>query len=127
MSISVSCPNCGKQYNVTDEAAGKRFRCKECEAVVDVPISAAQPDDGFGDDLAEPDNPFGAVDLGDPVAADTAMPRRRSSPRSSGNRSAELRRLEGPAVGMMITAGIGMLGTMGVGAMMVIALVAGAP
>ncbi|MCA9062262.1 MAG: hypothetical protein KDA96_04365 [Planctomycetaceae bacterium] len=37
MSIDVTCGSCGKAYRVPDERAGQRFRCKQCQAVVDVP------------------------------------------------------------------------------------------
>lgn len=37
MPISVSCPQCQRQFVVRDEVAGKSFRCKDCETVVSVP------------------------------------------------------------------------------------------
>lgn len=36
MSISVRC-TCGKKYQLKDDAAGKKFKCKECSEVVKVP------------------------------------------------------------------------------------------
>lgn len=39
MPISADCPQCGKTYNVKDDLAGKKFRCKECEGVVTVPAA----------------------------------------------------------------------------------------
>lgn len=35
--ISVSCKSCGKRYGVPDTYAGKRFKCKDCGAAVQVP------------------------------------------------------------------------------------------
>ncbi|MDB5336910.1 MAG: hypothetical protein JWN70_2529 [Planctomycetaceae bacterium] len=36
MSITVRCA-CGKKYQLKDDAAGKKFKCKECSEVVKVP------------------------------------------------------------------------------------------
>ena len=49
MAISVSCPGCGKAYNVKDEAAGKSFRCKQCQGVVSVPAASAASGDPWDD------------------------------------------------------------------------------
>ena len=37
MPIQVSCPQCERSYKLKDETAGKRFKCKECGATVQVP------------------------------------------------------------------------------------------
>lgn len=37
MPTSVSCPNCGRLYDVPDEFAGRRFRCRECGDEVAIP------------------------------------------------------------------------------------------
>ncbi|MEZ6125568.1 MAG: hypothetical protein R3C49_20675 [Planctomycetaceae bacterium] len=34
MAIDVRCQACGKQYRLNDELAGKKFKCKQCEAIV---------------------------------------------------------------------------------------------
>ena len=39
MPISADCPKCGKTYQVKDDFAGKKFRCKACEGVVSVPAA----------------------------------------------------------------------------------------
>jgi hypothetical protein len=46
MSIDVACPECAKVHKVKEEAAGKKFRCKGCQAVVSIPEAAeiAEPD-----------------------------------------------------------------------------------
>ena len=36
MSILVVCPDCSKEYNVSDDRAGTKFRCKVCQATVPV-------------------------------------------------------------------------------------------
>lgn len=70
MPISVACGDCGKRYSIKDELAGKKFRCKGCEAIVEVP-SADEPDDEYED-----------AD-GDAEDYDDAPPRRRKSVRAS--------------------------------------------
>ncbi len=35
--IKVSCDECGKSYELSDDKAGKKVRCKKCEAVIKVP------------------------------------------------------------------------------------------
>ena len=37
MAIEVSCPQCGQFYQVPDDKAGKKFRCKGCQEVVSIP------------------------------------------------------------------------------------------
>lgn len=39
--IPISCP-CGERYSVSDELAGKRVRCRECRAVLPVPVRGAR-------------------------------------------------------------------------------------
>lgn len=37
MAISISCPTCGKSFQLRDELAGRRFRCSECGETVSIP------------------------------------------------------------------------------------------
>ncbi len=68
MPIRVQCPQCGKEYNVGDDKAGRRFQCKGCQAPVVVPTSSAAAEDDpfggmdedFGNDMAQPARPGGA-------------------------------------------------------------------
>ena len=57
MPIEIACPECEKVYKVKDDAAGKKFRCKECQTVIPIPADAqpAEPDswDVAGDDDPE--------------------------------------------------------------------------
>ena len=39
MPINIACPQCQRQFVVRDEIAGKSFRCKDCEAIVSVPVT----------------------------------------------------------------------------------------
>lgn len=45
MPISVECEGCGKNYKLGDDKAGKKFKCKECDAVVSIP----EDDEEFAD------------------------------------------------------------------------------
>lgn len=48
MTIKVECPECDKRHLLPDTAAGKKFRCKQCEAVITVPTDDyADTDDDF--------------------------------------------------------------------------------
>ncbi len=62
MTIQVSCNNCGKAYNVSDNIAGRQIRCKECETIIYVPAEELvegveildDDDDEFGEHAALP-------------------------------------------------------------------------
>ena len=54
MPISTACTDCRRRYTVKSEMAGKRFRCKDCEAIVIVPEAALDQDD---------DDPFAGEEL----------------------------------------------------------------
>ena len=43
MPINIACPQCQRPFVVSDEIAGKSFRCKDCEAVVSVPALKSAP------------------------------------------------------------------------------------
>jgi predicted Zn finger-like uncharacterized protein len=95
MAINVSCPACGRQYSVKDDAAGKRFKCKDCETIIDVPES--------GDE-------FGAEDYGETYGGDVgASPvpaRRKSSGGRSGSSSAAAQQTMLPAIFMYVICGL---------------------
>jgi hypothetical protein len=40
MPIEFDCPQCARHYRVAETFAGKRIRCKQCQAVLDVPQAA---------------------------------------------------------------------------------------
>ena len=50
MTIRAECQECGKQYQMSDDKAGRKFRCRECEAVVHVP-------DDYEDEYETPASP----------------------------------------------------------------------
>lgn len=43
MSVTFQCGECGHQYTVPDEFAGKWVRCKHCESTLEVPGPVAEP------------------------------------------------------------------------------------
>lgn len=78
MPIVVEC-ECGKKYKVGDDKAGKKLRCKACEAVLTVPAPEAE--------LAAVDEFDDFGDLGDYAAAEPARPARPPSGKSGKGRS----------------------------------------
>lgn len=62
MSIETECDACGRAYRVKDDYAGKKFRCKTCDTVVQVPepvLADADPwDDLDSADYEDYDNPY---------------------------------------------------------------------
>ena len=88
MPIHLACPHCGQDYTVKDDAAGRRFRCKNCGDAVDVPgvPHAAEPEEdaeSHGFDAAQ-DWDLG----GDAPKGETGEPSRRRR-RRAGSRGDE--------------------------------------
>ncbi|HET6426064.1 MAG TPA: CocE/NonD family hydrolase [Planctomycetaceae bacterium] len=52
MTISFSCPECGRKYDLKDELAGKKIKCRGCEAAIRVPDTDEVDD---LDDFEEPE------------------------------------------------------------------------
>ena len=97
MSIATACEECGRDYSLKDEMAGKKFKCKECGAIVVVPSSRksggtssvakkrppkkSDPDDEYGDTLdADDDN---QDELRPPVSKRKPVTKKKKSSRSS--------------------------------------------
>lgn len=79
----VSC-SCGKKYKVSDEAAGKKIRCKDCGESIAVPRAKAsspvkKPAKPAGDDLDWDDLSSDELSGGDAVESAPPPPRRGSS------------------------------------------------
>ncbi|MBS0263193.1 MAG: hypothetical protein JSS02_14710 [Planctomycetes bacterium] len=70
MSIKITCAQCQKSYQVKDDAAGKKFRCKGCETLIPVPLPVATLDEepALDDDWS---------DLIEDVTPEPPPPRRR--------------------------------------------------
>jgi uncharacterized membrane protein len=57
MSIEATCDECFYTYKVKEQNAGKKFRCKECDAVVTVPVPGEEEDLlGFEDEFEDPES-----------------------------------------------------------------------
>jgi DNA-directed RNA polymerase subunit RPC12/RpoP len=69
--ITVSCPTCSKSYRASDEAAGRRIKCKECGEVVLVPTKSDEDQNWWA---AAPQKP------GEPSATTTSPAQSNSSP-----------------------------------------------
>jgi hypothetical protein len=69
MSLTVSCPDCGKKYKVKDELAGKAMRCRDCNGTIRIP-AAETSDDEFSYDASEmeADEPQAEFPLAKPKA-----------------------------------------------------------
>ncbi|MBW3596325.1 MAG: zinc-ribbon domain-containing protein [Planctomycetes bacterium] len=105
MAIELRCSQCGAALRVPDELAGKPVRCPKCQAVSTAPAPAS----------AGPPNPF----ADEPYAAAAASPVNpyappKPAPSSSAHpyappmiREAAASKTTGPAIGMMVYAGLG--------------------
>ncbi len=93
MSIQFECDHCGRSYQVSDSLAGKRVKCKGCEAPITIPKPSANDlvDDAFG---------FGDGDEGDVVEA--VLPRASRGTRQPGDSS-------GVPVALLAGGGAGLL------------------
>jgi predicted Zn finger-like uncharacterized protein len=89
MPISVSCGECGTSYTVKDEAAGRKFKCRECSAVIEVPAGL-----GVAPQPAADRAPVVPVPPRDEAAprelSSTAPPRRRRTPDAPSSGSSAL-------------------------------------
>lgn len=84
MPIVVSC-SCGKKYQVGDDKAGMKMRCKACQNVIAVPKPQTPPADeldDFGDDFGGMDDFGDLADQGEPIA-----PKPKSTGKKSGAKS----------------------------------------
>lgn len=62
MTISFSCPECGRKYDLKDELAGKKIKCRGCEAAIRVPDNDDEDDFPDLDDAAEDESTGNAED-----------------------------------------------------------------
>lgn len=119
MTISVSCDACGKSYKISDDKAGRRFRCKGCGELITVPELEYEDewdddeyeDDGYGDDEYGDDWGQGD-DYGDdlnPYASPAASGRSKKRKAGSGGKARAKSRLIGPAICLYIVGGLSAL------------------
>jgi hypothetical protein len=83
MSITANC-SCGKKYQVKDDFAGKKFKCKDCGETVKVPAEQIDDLEDYEEDEEEEEDDFDA-------------PVRRPKKRSSSGRSKSVKRRSTPA------------------------------
>lgn len=81
MPISVVCDQCGKQHRLSDDAAGKAFRCRECRAGLTVPLpSKAETKDSRSKKKPSARAERDEVEDDDDDDDDRVLQRRRKSP-----------------------------------------------
>lgn len=95
MPIRVECPQCGKEHNVGDDKAGRRFQCKGCQATVVVPDAA----------IADPDDPFAG--LGDDFMSKPARPTSGNASSKGGNTKTPTQEAGGNGVAIGVGIGLG--------------------
>jgi hypothetical protein len=83
MSITANC-SCGKKYQVKEDFAGKKFKCKDCGETVKVPAEQIDDLEDYEEDEEEEEDDFDA-------------PVRRPKKRSSSGRSKSVKRRSTPA------------------------------
>lgn len=42
MTIQVACPNCGREYQLNDDNAGRDLPCEDCSSIIAVPVTAVE-------------------------------------------------------------------------------------
>jgi hypothetical protein len=92
MPITLNCPSCGRKYQLRDDLAGRKVKCKACEQQFSVPVPRKIEDDDepsgataalYGLDDEDEDGPAGSVPLPSRRASATAVAPARSGPRRS--------------------------------------------
>lgn len=107
MPLRVLCPECSQQYQLKEELAGKKVRCKMCEAVIPVPAPVvAKPkvqydevdfeDDSVGQDDEFDWDDFEREERGSPRAKRSAIAKQKPKKKKSKTRrqSTELASLD---------------------------------
>lgn len=133
MTIEVTCQSCGKLYRVPDERAGQRFKCKSCEAVVEVPggeprsggrssgAGKSSGGGGGGDPWGQGDPFAGLSSAGEAYSNESAYSDPYSAPpmasgaptRSRGGKEAAKKRTMLPAIFLYIVASLSILNHLG--------------
>ena len=104
MAIKVKCSGCSKVYQVKDEAAGKKIRCKECDKLIPVPKPKAPK-------VEEEDDWLDAIEEDE---SEDELPRRVVRPKSKASTSTKKKvkrarpSMPGSAVGVVALCVIGM-------------------
>lgn len=118
MTISLSCNSCGRDYNLKDDAAGKKFKCKDCGSAIVVPQAGEADDYGAGDDefgdsswQSSMSGSFGSLPpRSSGKAPEPKAPGKPARPRSSSGGSGN-----GELIGNIVKGLIGLIVAVGVG------------
>ena len=82
--LAFDCPGCGKHYELADDLAGKKSRCKTCGEVFRIPVGTARVyEPGSGGPPAEPQPQWEREPVEDPVVTKSAPPLPRDYDESS--------------------------------------------
>ena len=82
--LAFDCPGCGKHYELADDFAGKKSRCKKCGEVFRIPVVTARVyEPGSGGPPAEPQPQWEREPVDSPVVMKSAPPLRRDYDESS--------------------------------------------
>lgn len=104
MPIKAKCRKCSKVYNVKDDLAGKKFRCKECSSPVTVPTPKVEVPAEPEEDLFASDD-FGSFDDDYDDEFDDFVPTKRASPKKKPvvkKKKKKKRSSSGPGIGSRI-------------------------
>jgi hypothetical protein len=75
--LAFDCPGCGKHYELADDFAGKKSRCKQCGEVFRIPVLTARVhEQGSGGPPEEPQPQWEREPVEDPVVMKSAPPLR---------------------------------------------------
>jgi hypothetical protein len=83
MTISFKCRKCGKQYKVSDDKAGRKIKCRQCEAVMKIPVLEA---DDFLEELDDDEDDL-EMDFTPPVRRRKQSPTRSAKPKRKKKKS----------------------------------------
>jgi acetyl esterase/lipase/transcription elongation factor Elf1 len=102
MAISGDCPDCGKEYRVGKKNMGRKFRCRDCGAVVSIKRPrAAQQDDAYDDASWDDSCDYGGYDY-----AESDASYRRPAQSSKRRRKSKSKRASTPRWVLPVVAGV---------------------
>jgi hypothetical protein len=93
MSIEVICPTCDQVHRVKDESAGKKLRCKGCQAVIPIPAASE----------TEEADPWDTGDIEEPAPRQAPRQRKKSIAKPE---RARTRSSDGMPITIMVSLGI---------------------
>jgi phage FluMu protein Com len=100
MPIEFRCAQCQKLLRTPDDTAGKQAKCPDCGAIVQVPAAGAAPLPVPASGSFE-ENPYQSPTQSGPVYSPV--------PPSEGARQLAVGKVTGPAIGLIVTAALGLM------------------